>query len=105
MGDKIAQSFEEMLGRGSITASIEYDFGRLADNVDSILDRAHGLSRQLRRVRRRPRGGAEGFGKKKPQERIPLIPIGLNQPPALPQTPGRARPGPAPTIELARGRE
>ncbi len=47
MGDKITQSFEEMLGRGSITASIEYDFGRLADNVDSILDRAHGLSRQL----------------------------------------------------------
>ncbi len=46
MGDKITQSFEEMLGRGSITASIEYDFGRLADNVDSILDRAHALSRQ-----------------------------------------------------------
>src|SRR5207253_6601995 len=35
MGDKITQSFEEMLGRGSITASIEYDFGRLADNVRS----------------------------------------------------------------------
>src|SRR5439155_911005 len=49
MGDKITQSFEEMLGRGSITASIEYDFGRLADNVDSILDRAHALSRQLSR--------------------------------------------------------
>ncbi len=55
-GDKITQSFEEMLGKGSISASLDYDFERLADNVDSILDRAHALSRQLRRVTRRPCG-------------------------------------------------
>jgi len=79
MGDKITQSFEEMLGRGSITASIEYDFGRLADNVDSILDRAHGLSRQLRRVTRRPLREAKEFDAANRKEMIHLIEIGLTQ--------------------------
>jgi len=79
MGDKITQSFEEMLGRGSITASIEYDFGRLADNVDSILDRAHGLSRQLRRVTRRPLREAKDFDTANRKEMIHLIEIGLTQ--------------------------
>src|SRR5881628_86694 len=79
MGDNITQSFEEVLGRGSITASIEYDFGRLADNVDSILDRAHGLSRQLRRVTRRPLREAKEFDTANRKEMIHLIEIGLTQ--------------------------
>ena len=79
MGDKITQSFEEMLGRGSITASIEYDFGRLADNVDSILDRAHALSRQLLRVTRRPLREATEFDAANRKEMIHLIEIGLTQ--------------------------
>lgn len=78
-GDKITQSLEEMLGRGSITASIDYDFGRLADNVDSILDRAHGLSRQLRRVTRKPLREAKEFDTAIRMELISLIEIGLTQ--------------------------
>jgi len=78
-GDKITQSIEEMLGRGSITASIDYDFGRLADNVDSILDRAHGLSRQLRRVARHPLQEAKEFDSAIRLELISLIEIGLTQ--------------------------
>lgn len=78
-GDKITQSLEEMLGRGSITASLDYDFGRLADNVDSILDRAHGLSRQLRRVTRRPLREAKEFDADIRKEQISLIEIGLAQ--------------------------
>src|SRR5438046_8846801 len=79
MGDKITQSFEDLLGRGSITASIEYDFGRLADNVDSILDRAHALSRQLRRVTRRPLREAKEFDTANRKEMIHLVQIGLAQ--------------------------
>jgi uncharacterized protein Yka (UPF0111/DUF47 family) len=78
-GDKITQSFEEMLGRGSMTASLDYDFGRLADNVDSILDRAHGLSRQIRRVTRRPLREAKEFDSDIRKEQISLIEIGLAQ--------------------------
>src|SRR5919108_2378568 len=78
-GDKITRSFEEMLGRGSITASLDYDFGRLADNVDSILDRAHGLSRQIRRVTRRPLREAKEFDSDIRTEQINLIEIGLAQ--------------------------
>lgn len=78
-GDKITQSLEEMLGRGSITASLDYDFGRLADNVDSILDRAHGLSRQLRRVTRRPLREAKEFDADIRKQQISLIEIGLSQ--------------------------
>src|SRR5439155_9864147 len=79
MGDTITQSFEELLGRGSITASIEYDFGRLADNVDSVLDRAHALSRQLRRVTRRPLREAKEFDTANRKEMIHLVQIGLTQ--------------------------
>src|SRR5437667_9845260 len=68
-----------MSGRGSITASIEYDFGRLADNVDSILDRAHALSRQLRRVTRRPLREAKEFDTANRKEMIHLVQIGLTQ--------------------------
>jgi len=49
-GDRITQSIEEKLGKGSISASLSNEFERLVDSVDSILDRAHSLSRQLRRV-------------------------------------------------------
>ncbi len=78
-GDKITRSLEEMIGRGSMTASLDYDFGRLADNVDSILDRAHALSRQLRRVTRRPLREAKEFDSDIRKERISLIEIGLAQ--------------------------
>src|SRR6266487_1122435 len=78
-GDKITRSLEEMIGRGSMTASLDYDFGRLADNVDSILDRAHGLSRQLRRVTRRPLREAKEFDTTNRKEMIQLIEIGLTQ--------------------------
>lgn len=78
-GDLITQSFEEMLGRGSMMASLDYDFSRLADNVDSILDRAHGLSRQLRRVTRRPLREAKEFDSDIRKEQISLIEIGLAQ--------------------------
>ncbi len=78
-GDKITRSLEEMIGRGSMTASLDYDFGRLADNVDSILDRAHGLSRQLRRVTRRPLREAKEFDSDIRKEQISLIEIGLAQ--------------------------
>ena len=78
-GDKVTQSIEEMIGRGSITAAIDYDFGRLADNVDSILDRAHGLSRQLRRVAKHPLREAKDFDSAIRLELISLIEIGLSQ--------------------------
>src|SRR5207249_10265736 len=78
-GDKTTRSLEEMIGRGSMTASLDYDFGRLADNVDSILDRAHGLSRQLRRVTRRPLREAKEFDAANRKEMIHLIEIGLTQ--------------------------
>lgn len=78
-GDKITQSLEEMLSRGSITASLDYDFGKLADNVDSVLDRAHGLSRQLRRVTRRPLREAKEFDADIRKEQINLIEIGQAQ--------------------------
>jgi uncharacterized protein Yka (UPF0111/DUF47 family) len=78
-GDKITESLEEMIGRGSMTASLDYDFARLADNVDSILDRAHGLSRQLRRVTRRPLRGAKEFDSDIRTEQISLVEVGLEQ--------------------------
>src|SRR6058998_2020080 len=53
-GDRITQSLEEELGKGSISASLANDFGRLVDSVDSVLDRAHSLSRQLRRIAKTP---------------------------------------------------
>src|SRR5262245_39629041 len=53
-GDKITQSIEEEIGKGSISASLSNDFGRLVDCVDSVLDRAHAVSRQLRRMAKGP---------------------------------------------------
>lgn len=78
-GDKMTQSIEEMLSRGSITATLDYDFDKLADNVDSVLDRAHALSRQLRRVTRRPLKQAQEFDSDIRKEQISLIEIGLAQ--------------------------
>jgi uncharacterized protein Yka (UPF0111/DUF47 family) len=78
-GDQITQSFEEMLGKGAISASLLAEFDRLIDNVDSVLDRAHSLSRQLRRVVRRPLRDAKEFDTviRKGQEE--LVQIGLVQ--------------------------
>src|SRR3989442_5186524 len=53
-GDKITQSLEEMLGKGSISALLMREFERLDDSVDSVLGRAHALSRQIRSVTTRP---------------------------------------------------
>jgi uncharacterized protein Yka (UPF0111/DUF47 family) len=78
-GDQITQSFEEMLGKGAISASLLTEFDRLIDDVDSVLDRAHSLSRQLRRVVRRPLRDAKEFDAiiRKGQEE--LVQIGLVQ--------------------------
>lgn len=78
-GDKITQSLEEELGRGSISASLANDFGRLVDSVDSILDRAHSLSRQLRRVTKRPLKEAKEFDAAIRKEQVLLVEIGLKQ--------------------------
>jgi predicted phosphate transport protein (TIGR00153 family) len=78
-GDKITQSIEEMLGRGAISASLSSEFTRLVDNVDSIIDRAHGLSRQLRRITRRPLREAKEFDDSFRKEQVRLIEIGLKQ--------------------------
>ncbi len=78
-GDKIVQTFEEMLSKGSVSASLDYDFERLAASVDSILDRAHALSRQLRRVTRKPLREAKEFDTSFRKEQIRLIELGLTQ--------------------------
>lgn len=78
-GDRITQSIEERLGRGSISASLTNDFERLVDSVDSILDRAHSLSRQLRRVTKRPLRQAKEFDALIRKEQVRLIEIGRQQ--------------------------
>jgi uncharacterized protein Yka (UPF0111/DUF47 family) len=78
-GDKITQGLEEELGRGSISASLANDFGRLVDTVDSVLDRAHSLSRQLRRVAKRPLREAKNFDATIKKDQIRLVEIGLSQ--------------------------
>jgi uncharacterized protein Yka (UPF0111/DUF47 family) len=78
-GDKITQGLEEELGRGSISASLANDFGRLVDTVDSVLDRAHSLSRQLRRVAKRPLREAKEFDAAIKKDQIRLVEIGLSQ--------------------------
>src|SRR5213594_459478 len=78
-GDKITQSLEEELGKGSISASLANDFGRLVDTVDSILDRAHSLSRQLRRVTKRPLREAKEFDASFRKEQVRLVEIGRSQ--------------------------
>src|SRR6266702_1231614 len=60
-GDKIVQLLEEMFGKGSISAILMREFERLADSVDGVLDRAHALSRQIRRVTKRPLREAKEF--------------------------------------------
>lgn len=78
-GDKIVQSLEEMFGRGSISAILMREFERLADSVDSVLDRAHALSRQIRRVTKRPLREAKQFDSIIRTEQVRLIEIGLRQ--------------------------
>ena len=78
-GDKITQSVEESLGKGSISASLSADFERLVESVDSILDRAHSLSRQLRRVTKRPLRQAKEFDAVIRKEQVRLIEIGQQQ--------------------------
>ena len=78
-GDRITQSLEEELGKGSISASLANDFGRLVDTVDSILDRAHSLSRQLKRVTKRPLREAKEFDASFRKEQVRLVEIGRSQ--------------------------
>jgi len=78
-GDKITQSLEEMLGKGSISALLMREFERLADSVDSVLDRAHALSRQIRRVTKRPLREAKQFDAIIRKDQVRLIEIGLVQ--------------------------
>jgi len=78
-GDKITQSLEEELGKGSISASLANDFGRLVDSVDSVLDRAHSLSRQLRRVTKRPLREAKEFDSSFRKEQVRLVEIGRQE--------------------------
>ena len=101
-GDKIVQSFEEMLSKGSVTAALDYDFERLADNVDGILDRAHALSRQLRRVTRRPLREAKEFDAGFRMEQVRLVEIGLSQVRAFRRLLEIAGSDRGETVELAR---
>ena len=78
-GDRITQSIEEKLGRGSISASLSNEFERLVDSVDSILDRAHSLSRQLRRVTKRPLRQAKEIDALIRKDQVRLIEIGRQQ--------------------------
>ena len=78
-GDSITQSIEERLGKGTISASLANDFERLVDSVDSVLDRAHSLSRQLRRVTKRPLREAKEFDATIRKDQVRLIEIGRLQ--------------------------
>jgi len=78
-GDTIVQSLEEMFGKGSISAILMREFERLADSVDSVLDRAHALSRQIRRVTKRPLREAKEFDAIIRKDQVRLIEIGLVQ--------------------------
>ena len=78
-GDKLVQSLEETFGRGSISAVLMREFERLADSVDSVLDRAHALSRQIRRITKRPLREAKQFDEIIRKEQVHLVEIGLSQ--------------------------
>ncbi len=78
-GDNITQSLEEELGKGSISASLANDFGRLVDSVDSVLDRAHSLSRQLRRIAKTPLRQAREFDAAFRREQVRLVEIGKQE--------------------------
>src|SRR5437867_9869208 len=75
-GDKITQSLEETLGRGSISASLANDFGRLVDSVDSVLDRAHAVSRQVRRMAKGPVRKSREFDVSFGKEQVRLVELG-----------------------------
>src|SRR6267143_1389687 len=79
-GDKIVQSLEEMFGKGSISALLMREFERLADSVDGVLDRAHALSRQIRRVTKRPLREAKEFDAIIRKDQVRLIEIGRVRP-------------------------
>ena len=78
-GDLLTQSLEEMLGRGSISASLLYEFDRLIDNVDNVLDSAHSLSRQLKRVTKHPLRETKEVEESIRKGQIELVQIGLKQ--------------------------
>jgi len=78
-GDKITQSIEEEIGRGSISASLANDFGRLVDCVDSVLDRAHAVSRQLRRMTKGPVRKSREFDASFRKEQVRLVEIGRQE--------------------------
>lgn len=78
-GDKIVQSLEETFGRGSISAILMREFERLADSVDGVLDRAHAMSRQIRRVTKRPLRETKQFDAMIRKQQVSLIEIGLAQ--------------------------
>jgi uncharacterized protein len=101
-GDKITQSLEESLGRGSITASLSNDFERLVDHVDSILDRAHSLSRQLQRVAKRPLREAKEFDSSLRKEQVRLVELGQAQVRLLMKLLGTAGSDRAEAMSLAR---
>ncbi len=78
-GDKISQALEEEIGKGSISASLSNDFGRLVDSVDSVLDRAHSLSRQLRRIAKVPLRESREFDASFRRSQVQLVEIGRRE--------------------------
>src|SRR3989442_13783859 len=68
-----------MFGKGSISAILMREFERLADSVDGVLDRAHALSRQIRRGTKRPLREAKQFDAIIRKDQVRLIEIGLMQ--------------------------
>src|SRR5438132_12102313 len=68
-----------MFGKGSISAILMREFERLADSVDGVLDRAHALSRQIRRVTKRPLREAKELDAIIRKDQVRLIEIGLMQ--------------------------
>jgi uncharacterized protein Yka (UPF0111/DUF47 family) len=78
-GDLLTQALEEKLGRGSISALLMNEFDRLLDSVDNVLDGAHALSRQLRRVTKHPLREAREVEDGIRKGQVELIQIGLKQ--------------------------
>lgn len=48
-GDEIVRRLEEEISAGALTAPLTADFARLVDTMDSVLDEAHSISREVRR--------------------------------------------------------
>jgi len=48
-GDEIARRLEEEISGGAVTAPLTADFAELVDTVDSVLDGAHSISREIQR--------------------------------------------------------